>query len=81
MEVQFRHESMGVNFKKKCEVHDGTDFNAAAVKTNLDLCRAAKRGEIASVSSVDVIDTYTVRLNLSQMMLFSYLILPRFRVS
>jgi peptide/nickel transport system substrate-binding protein len=54
-----------LTLRKDVKFHDGTDFNAAAVKTNLDLCLAAKRGELASVSSVEVGDNYTVRLNLS----------------
>jgi peptide/nickel transport system substrate-binding protein len=59
-------KSLALTLRKGVKFHDGTDFNAAAVKTNLDLCLAAKRGELASVSSVDVIDTYTVRLNLTK---------------
>jgi peptide/nickel transport system substrate-binding protein len=60
-------KSLTFSLRKDVKFHDGTDFNAAAVKTNLDLCMAAKRGELASVSSVDVVDAYTVRLNLSKM--------------
>ena len=44
--------------------HDGTDFNAEAVKYNIDV-QLGFRAEVAAVTSVDVIDTYTVRLNLS----------------
>jgi len=48
--------------------HDGTAFDANVVKWNLDRYRntpdSARRGELASVDSVDVFDTYTVRVNL-----------------
>jgi peptide/nickel transport system substrate-binding protein len=58
-------KSLTLTLRKGVKFHDGTDFNAAAVKTNLDLCRAAKTGQLASVSSVDVVDNFTVKLNLS----------------
>jgi peptide/nickel transport system substrate-binding protein len=46
--------------------HDGTDFNAKAVKYNMDKYRASPCPELKVVSSVDVVDDYTVRLNLSE---------------
>jgi len=58
-------------FKTGVKFHDNTDFNAAAVKANLDVCRNAREGEVASVSSVDVVDNYTVRLNLSKLDAYS----------
>ena len=60
-------KSLTLTLRRDVKFHDGTDFNAAVVKANLDLCKAAKRGELASVSSVEVTDNYTVRLNLSKM--------------
>jgi peptide/nickel transport system substrate-binding protein len=49
--------------------HDGEKFDAAAVKFNIErhktLPGSNRRGELAPVSSVDVIDPLTVRLNLS----------------
>jgi peptide/nickel transport system substrate-binding protein len=49
--------------------HDGEKFDAAAVKFNIErhknLPGSARRGELAPVVSVDVIDPATVRLNLS----------------
>jgi len=53
------HLREGVKF------HDGTDFNAQAVKWNLDQVLAAKRPQLNKVSSIDVIDDYTIRFNLS----------------
>jgi peptide/nickel transport system substrate-binding protein len=49
--------------------HDGETFDAAAVKFNIErhktMAGSNRRGELAPVSSVDVIDPGTVRLNLS----------------
>ena len=49
--------------------HDGEKFDAAAVKYNIErhktMAGSNRRGELAPVSSVDVIDASTVRLNLS----------------
>lgn len=64
--------------------HDGTDFNAEACKWNLEQFKGAGRSELASVESIDTIDDYTVRLNLSQPdnMVISYLAdWPGFMVS
>ena len=49
--------------------HDGEKFDAAAVKFNIErhktLAGSNRRGELAPVSSVDVLDDLTVRLNMS----------------
>jgi peptide/nickel transport system substrate-binding protein len=49
--------------------HDGEKLDAAAVKFNLErhktLAGSNRRGELAPVTSVDVVDPLTVRLNLS----------------
>jgi peptide/nickel transport system substrate-binding protein len=45
--------------------HDGTDFNADAVKWNYDIVLAAKPYNLSPMTSVDVVDPYTVRINLS----------------
>jgi peptide/nickel transport system substrate-binding protein len=50
--------------RKGIKFHDGTDFNAEAVKWNLDDCVAAKMPGTEKFKSVDVIDPYTVRINL-----------------
>lgn len=59
------HLREGVKF------HDGTDFNASSVKWNVERLKdpainSPHAGMLASVSSVDVIDNYTVRFNLTQ---------------
>ncbi len=49
--------------------HDGEKFDAAAVKYNIERHKTMpgsnRRGELAPVASVDVVDTSTVKLNLS----------------
>jgi ABC-type transport system substrate-binding protein len=51
------------HLRKGVKFHDGTKFDAAAVKFNLDM-EIGVRAEMASVSSVDIVDDYTIRLNL-----------------
>jgi peptide/nickel transport system substrate-binding protein len=45
--------------------HDGTPFNAQAVKANLDNLIPPKENRIVGITSVDVVDDHTVRINLS----------------
>ena len=49
--------------------HDGEKFDAAAVKFNIErhktMAGSNRRGELAPVASVDVLDAMTARLNLS----------------
>ena len=45
--------------------HDGTPFNAQAVKSNLDNLIPPKENRIVGITSVDAVDDHTVRVNLS----------------
>ena len=54
-----------VKLKQGIKFHDGTDFDADAVKFNLELQGGGTRGELRLLESVEVIDKYTVLLNLS----------------
>ena len=50
--------------------HDGEKFDAAAVKFNIErhktIAGSNRSGELAPVTSVDVVDPITVRLNLTR---------------
>jgi len=57
------------SLRKGVKYHDGSAFDAESVKWNIDRYRttdtSARKGELAPVASVDVVDTSTVRFNLS----------------
>ncbi len=53
------HLRQGVKF------HDGTDFNAEAAKFNLDKVKEVGGPWLTKVTSVEVVDEYTLKLNLS----------------
>jgi len=55
-------KTLTLSLKKGVKFHDGTDFNAAAVKYNLDLVIASEL-YLQSVESIDAVDDSTVRLN------------------
>src|SRR6267378_7043267 len=57
--MKLRH---GVKF------HDGTDFNAEAAKFNFNRMKtepkSVRKGEVASIESVDIVDAATLKVNL-----------------
>lgn len=53
------------HLRKNVMFSDGTDFNADAVKWNIEQYQENKRSEVASISSIDVVDDSTVTLNLT----------------
>jgi ABC-type transport system substrate-binding protein len=57
-------KSITFNLRKGVKFHDGTDFNAQAVKWGFELFMKTKRSELQSVESMEVIDDHTLRLNL-----------------
>ena len=57
--------TLTLTLRKGVKFHDGTDFNAAAAKTNLDMVlKSTNVASLATVSSIDIVDDYTIRLNL-----------------
>jgi ABC-type transport system substrate-binding protein len=50
--------------RKGVKFHDGTDFNAQAVKWNLDQWVNSPRARLDKVESIEIIDDYTIKFNL-----------------
>ena len=65
-EVSPDGKAVTFNLRKGVKFHDGTDFNADALKWNYDAVIAKNAVMLKPIISVDVLDPYTVRLNLSQ---------------
>ncbi|MBI4295865.1 MAG: ABC transporter substrate-binding protein [Chloroflexi bacterium] len=59
-------KSFTLTLRKGVRFHDGTPLDAEVVKWNLELAKAARQTGLDKITSIDVIDDYTVRLNLSQ---------------
>jgi peptide/nickel transport system substrate-binding protein len=63
------NRSLTLKLRQGVTFHDGEKFDAAAVKFNLErhktLPGSNRRGELAPVASVDVVDAQTVRINLA----------------
>ena len=62
-------KALTMKLRQGVTFHDGEKFDAAAVKFNIErhktMAGSNRRGELAPVASVDVVDPSTVRLNLS----------------
>lgn len=59
-------KSITFTLRKGVKFHDGTDFNAKAAKWNLDVALAKGTGIAAKWTSIDVVDDYSIRLNLKE---------------
>src|SRR5258706_10365075 len=63
------NKSLTIKIRPGVTFHDGEKLDAEAVKFNLERHKSMqgsnRRGELAPVTSVDVLDASTVRLNLS----------------
>lgn len=64
------NKTLTFKLRTDVEFHDGTKFDAAAAKANLDramtLPDSLRKSELVSVASVDVVDPSTVALHLKQ---------------
>jgi peptide/nickel transport system substrate-binding protein len=60
-----KSKTITLTLRKGVTFQDGTAFNAKVCKWNIDKFREGKRKELSHVASVDVLDDFTVRLNLS----------------
>ncbi len=61
-----KNKAITITLKKGITFHDGTDFNAEAVKWNLEQCMSAKTPGTEKFQSIDVMDNYTVKINLRE---------------
>jgi peptide/nickel transport system substrate-binding protein len=66
LRVSSDRKSYTLTLRKGVKFHDGTDFNAAAVKWNFDNMLGSGQMGTNYWASTDVIDDNTVRLNLKQ---------------
>jgi ABC-type transport system substrate-binding protein len=65
------NESLTLTLQKGVTFSDGTPFNADAVKYCLDQYREGTAPQLKNVTSIDVVDEYTVRLNISTWMSYT----------
>src|SRR5438094_3823238 len=63
------HKALTIKLRQGVTFHDGEKFDAAAAKFNIERHKTMqgsnRRGELAPVTTVDVVDESTVKLNLS----------------
>ncbi len=67
-DFELTDEALTLVLREGVTFHDGTPFDAEAVKANVEYVKSgatAYAGSFQTVASVDVVDEYTVRLNLS----------------
>jgi len=58
-------KTITIKLRKGVKFHDGSDFNAKAAKSNLDQLFPPKGRIIKGITSVDVVDDDTIKINLS----------------
>jgi peptide/nickel transport system substrate-binding protein len=60
------YKSITFTIRKGIKFHDGTDFDAAALKFNLETHAQSPMPDLKAITSVDVVDQYTAKVNLSK---------------
>src|SRR5881409_1066705 len=57
-----------LKLRRGVKFHDGTEFNAEAARFNFNRMKtepkSVRKGEVASIESVDIVDPYTIKINL-----------------
>ena len=64
-EVSSDLKTITLTLRQGVKFHDGSDWNATVAKWSIDLLITAKISDYVNVSSVDIVDNYTVRLNVT----------------
>jgi peptide/nickel transport system substrate-binding protein len=65
-EIAPDQKSVTLTLRKGVKFHDGTDFNAQAAKWNLEEAIKSKKSGTSVWKSIDVIDDYTIKINISE---------------
>jgi len=63
--VALDYKSITFTLRQGVKFHDGTDFDAAALKYNLESQAKSTMPDLKAITSVDVIDKYTAKVNLA----------------
>jgi ABC-type transport system substrate-binding protein len=64
-EIDVEGKTFTIYLREGVRFHDGTDCDAEAIKWNMEQFAVAQVPMLTSVTSIDVVDKWTVRLNLS----------------
>jgi peptide/nickel transport system substrate-binding protein len=59
-------KTITLHLREGVKFHDGTVFDATAVKWNFDMQKNGPKTDMKDVTSIEVVDPYTVRLTLSE---------------
>src|SRR5215510_11867350 len=67
---QAEPKTLVLKLRRGVKFQDGTDFNAEATKFNFNRMKtepkSVRKGEVANIESVDVVDSHSVRINLKK---------------